>query len=137
MIRARFRLWLPDDLWVAEVSRPFPEARLRPLTGVPTGDRTLELGETRARDPRAVTGAVRDHPDVGSFELLYCDEERSLAKYETGDRSLFDLLGEGSLLPEFPLVVEDGVIGDGPSGRSPERRGRCRPATPAEAPPTG
>jgi predicted DNA binding protein len=110
VIRARFRLWLPDGLWVAEVSRSFPDASLRLLTGVPMDDRTLELGETQGGDPRAVAEAIRDHPDVRSLELLHCDEERSLSKYETGDQTLFEFLGGSSLLPEFPLVVEDGVM---------------------------
>lgn len=110
VIRARFRLWLPDGLWVDDVSRSFPDASLRLLAGVPMDDRTLELGETRAKDPRAVAEAIRNQPDVGSFELLHCDEERSLSKYETSDQRLFQFLGSSSLVPEFPLVVEDGVM---------------------------
>ena len=110
VIRARFRLWLTEGLWVSEVSRSFPNASLHLLTGVPVGDRTLELGETRADDPRAVTDAIRDHPDVLTHELLHCDDERALSKYETRDQALFEFLGGSSLLPEFPLLVEDGVM---------------------------
>jgi predicted DNA binding protein len=110
VIRARFRLWLREGLWVSEVSRAFPDASFRLLTAVPMDDRTLELGETRADDPRAVTDAIQKHPDVLVHELLHCDEERSLSKYETSDQALFEFLGPSSLLPEFPLVVEDGVM---------------------------
>ena len=110
MIRARFRLWLPDELWITAVSQSFPDANLRLLTGVPVGDRTLELGETRADDPRAVADAIRDHPDVLAHELLHCDAKRSLSKYETSDQALFEFLGGSSLLPEFPLIVENGVM---------------------------
>ena len=113
LIRARFRLWLPDGLWVADVSRSFPDASLRLLTGVPMDDRTLELGETRGEDPRAVVEAIRAQPAVRSLELLHRDEERSLSKYETSDQALFQFLGGSSLLPEFPLVVEDGVMSFG------------------------
>ena len=110
MIRARFRLDLPEGVWVGEVSRAFPDASLRLLTGVPLGDRTLELGETRADDPRVVVDAIREHPDVVAHELLHCDDHRSLSKYETREQSLFEFLGASSLLPEFPLVVEDGEM---------------------------
>ena len=44
MIRARFRLWLPEGLWVEAVSRSFPDASLRLLAAVPAGDGTMELG---------------------------------------------------------------------------------------------
>jgi predicted DNA binding protein len=110
VIRARFRLRLPEGLWVADVSRSFPDASLRLLTGVPVDDRTLELGETRADDPRAVADAIREHPDVLAHELLYWDTERSVSKYETRDQALFEFLGGSSLPPEFPLVVEDGAM---------------------------
>jgi predicted DNA binding protein len=113
VIRARFRLWLREDLWVNSVSRSFPDATLRLLAAAPVGDGTLELGETRGDDPRAVAEAVRDHPDVLDYELLHCDDERSLSKYETHDKALFEFLGGSSLLPEFPLVVENGVMSFG------------------------
>ncbi len=110
MIRARFRLWLSDDLWISDVSRSFPKANLRLLAGAPVDDRTLELGETRAEDPRAVVSAIEDHPDVLVHELLYCDSDRALSKYETRDQALFEFLGGSSLLPEFPLLVENGTM---------------------------
>lgn len=110
MIHARFRLWLPAGIWVTEVSQSFPDASLRLLAGVPMDGQTLELGETRGTNPRATTEAIRSHPDVNSLDVLHCDEERSLSKYETSDQTLFEFLGGSSLLPEFPLVVEDGVL---------------------------
>ncbi|ELZ96703.1 helix-turn-helix domain-containing protein [Haloferax sulfurifontis] len=110
MIQARFRLWLREELWITEVSRAFPDATLRLLTGVPLDDRTLELGETQAEDPMAVTEAICDHPDILEHERLHCDAERALSKYVTRDQALFEFLGASSLLPEFPLVVEDGVM---------------------------
>ncbi|WP_277556169.1 helix-turn-helix domain-containing protein [Halobaculum limi] len=43
-------------------------------------------------------------------ELLYCDSDRALSKYETRDQALFEFLGGSSLLPEFPLLVENGTM---------------------------
>jgi hypothetical protein len=113
VIRARFRLWLREELWVGSVSQSFPDASLRLLAAAPVGDRTMELGEARGGDPRAVAEAIRDHPDVLDYELLHCDDERMLSKYETHDQALFEFLGGSSLLPEFPLVVENGVMSFG------------------------
>lgn len=113
VIRARFRLWLPEGLWVEAVSRSFPDASLRLLAAMPVEERTMELGEVWADDTRAVIEAIGDHRDVRSLELLFGDADRALAKYETHDRALFDFLGGSSLLPEFPLVVENGVMSFG------------------------
>jgi predicted DNA binding protein len=50
---------------------------------------------------------------VDALERLHSDGTRSLSKYETRDQALFEFLGASSLLPEFPLVVEGGVMSFG------------------------
>lgn len=108
MIRARFRMALPDDVWIRDVSTSFPDATYRLLTGVPAGDGALELGEVTGDDPAAAVDAVRRHPDVVAFESLYADAERAVARYETVERGLYGFLRDRSLSPEFPVVVENG-----------------------------
>jgi predicted DNA binding protein len=110
MLRARFRMPLPEDIWVTEVTRTFPEATLRLLTGVPMGDRALELGEVRAADPEPVVDAIRTHPDVMVYEELYVGEGRAIGQYEAFEQSLYEFLWESSLPPEFPIVVENGEM---------------------------
>ena len=108
MIRARFRTTLPPETWIASVSRSHPDATFRLLTGVPVGDRAMELGEVVGGNCESAAEAIRTHPDVVAYDLLYADEERTLAQYESTDQRLYEFLGRSSLPPEFPVVVEDG-----------------------------
>ena len=110
MIRARFRLELPTGIWIRDVSTQFPDATLRLLTGVPKGDRALELGEVRAEDPDPVANAIRSHPDVAAYETLYVDGGRAIAQYEAVEQALYEFLWASSLPPEFPIVAEDGAM---------------------------
>jgi len=110
VIRARFQMVLPGGIWVSEVSISFPDATLRLLTGVPKGDRALELGEVRAADARPVADAIRAHPDVSAYEELYAGERRTIAQYEADEKALYEFLGASSLPPEFPILVEDGEM---------------------------
>ncbi|WP_318567821.1 helix-turn-helix domain-containing protein [Salinigranum marinum] len=110
MIRARFRMEIDDDVWVTAVSTSFPEATLRLLTGVPRGDRALELGEIRADDPERVAAAVRRHPDVSNHETVYVDDRRLIAHYEAAEQGLYEFLWESTLPPEFPVVVRNGTM---------------------------
>jgi hypothetical protein len=110
MIRARFRMTLASDLWVHDVSTSFPDATLRLLTGVPRGDRALELGEVRGANAPTVTDAIRTHADVFGYDELYADPERVIGQYEADERSLYEFLWESSLPPEFPIVVENGAM---------------------------
>lgn len=110
MIRARFRMALSDEIWPYEVSTSFPDATLRLLTGVPKGDRALELGEARAQNPETVSEAIRRHPDIDGYDELYLDETRVIGQYEADEKSLYEFLWESSLPPEFPIIVEDGEM---------------------------
>lgn len=110
MIRARFRIALSEDLWVYEVSTSFPEATLRLLTGVPRGDRALELGEVQAENPSVVADAISSHSDITAYDELYAGERRVIAQYEANERGLYEFLWESSLPPEFPVIVENGEM---------------------------
>ncbi|RXK48072.1 bacterio-opsin activator [Halorientalis pallida] len=110
MLRARFRMTLPEDIWVAEVSTSFPDATFRLLTGVPKGDRAIELGEILADDPELAAAALRDHPDIVAYDRLLVDDQRAITQYEAEEQRLYQFLWESSLPPEFPLDVENGAM---------------------------
>lgn len=101
-------MMLPPDLWVAKVSKLFPNATFRLLAGVPQGDRALELGEVVGETPKAAVDAMREHPDIPTIECLHLDNQRALTRYEAADQRLYEFLGASSLPPEFPLSVENG-----------------------------
>lgn len=110
MINARFRLQLPTDIWIVEISTTFPTATFRLLTGVPLGERALELGEITAADPEAASDAVEAHPDVVGYERLYLGDRRTIARYEALEQRLYGFLGDSSLPPEFPIRIENGAM---------------------------
>lgn len=110
MINARFRMELPPDLWVAEVSREHPATTFRLLTGVPVDERTVELGEVTDGPVEDVGEAIRDHHDVVAYDQLHVGDERALARYEATDQRLFAFLQRSSVPPTFPVVVRDGAM---------------------------
>ena len=108
MITASFRIRLPEDAWVAQLSQSYPDATFRLLSGVRTGETAVELGEIRADDPEAVSKAVAAHPAILDHERLEVTDDRSLSKYETTDTDLYAFVEDSSLPPEFPVVVRNG-----------------------------
>jgi predicted DNA binding protein len=108
MIRAQFRIRLPEGIWVRELSESFPDARFRLLSGLRDGDRAVELGEVVADDPDAAVEAMRAHASIDGLELLESGDERALARYETTDTALYGFVEAVSLPVEFPLTVERG-----------------------------
>lgn len=108
MISAQFRIQLPEDLWVTDLSRTHPQATFRLLSGYRHDDRAIELGETITDSPAEVVDATRGHPSIANYELLESVERRVLGKYETTDTALYDFAEMASLTIEFPVVVRDG-----------------------------
>lgn len=108
VIGARFRIRLPPDLYVTDVSRSFPDATFRLLSGVRTGDTASELGEAITGDPDAVASAFRAHDAIYEFEVLNQTDDRLLTTYETTDVDLYAFVEDVEFPPEFPIEVRDG-----------------------------
>jgi predicted DNA binding protein len=108
MIIARFRIALPEQMWVAQVSRSFPEATFRLLSGMRTGDTAIELGEALTDTPDEVACETSSHRSVHQYERLVVSDDRVLSKYTTTDVDLYDFVEHVSLPPEFPIVVRNG-----------------------------
>jgi predicted DNA binding protein len=108
MIGARFRIRLPPDTWVGEVSREFHDATFRLLSGVRTGDTAVELGEVMTDSPEAVARAIDAHGSIGDHERLVATDDRLLSRYETTDTGFYEFVERSSLPPEFPVVVKNG-----------------------------
>lgn len=108
MINATFRIELPNDLWVFQLSTTFPRTTFRLLSGYRTGDTALELGEIITDRPTEVVTVMDDHPSIEAHELLESDDRRALLKYETADTALYDFVETSSLTIEFPVDVRNG-----------------------------
>lgn len=108
VISAQFRIQLPADIWVADVSTQYPDVTFRLLSGYKLDGRALELGELRGDRPEAVVAAMRDHPAIHGYELLESGAGRALGKYETADTGLYEFVEGSGFAIEFPVEVEAG-----------------------------
>jgi predicted DNA binding protein len=108
MISARFRIQLPDHLWVSELSRQFPQSEFKLLSGFRLDDRALELGEVVTDTPADVVETMQAHPAIESYELLESDSGRVLGKYETKQTDLYEFAEIATRTIEFPISVRRG-----------------------------
>lgn len=108
MIDARFRVRLPPDLYITDLSLAFPDATFRLLSGVRTGSTATELGEAVTDTPDAVATAFRAHDAVAEFDVLERADGRLLTSYETSDVDLYAFVEGGGFPPEFPIDVRNG-----------------------------
>lgn len=110
MVRATLVVTVPEDVWIGRVSRANPDAIYRLLSGMPTGDGSMELGEVTGERATAAARAVDDDPAVESFDLLGTHEDRAIAVYHTSSRELYALAMAVSVPLEYPITIVDGEM---------------------------
>lgn len=112
MVTATFRVELPPTTWIRDLSLSVPDVEFRLLSGMPTAEGSVELGEIDAKDAASSAPAVADRlaglDPIVEYETLYADEERVLSRYATAEPSLYEFLRTAGAPPEFPIVVADG-----------------------------
>ncbi|ELZ11024.1 Bacterio-opsin activator HTH domain-containing protein [Halovivax asiaticus JCM 14624] len=108
MIAARFRIELPPETWILEISEGVPDATFRLLAGVRADATAVELGEVTHDDPGAVGDAIEAHPSIVDYEQLAVEDGRGLATYETTDTGLYEFVAAASVPVEYPVLVENG-----------------------------
>jgi len=108
MVHARLDVTLPESMWIGRVSRAFPDAEFRLLSGLPISSGAIELGELRGSNLDEIARAVAADPDVETFDLLHARGEHSLAQYRTTDTTLYDLTAAGGIAPVYPMSIRNG-----------------------------
>lgn len=108
MIKTEFRIRIPEDRWIGEISRAYPDAMFRLISGVRGGAGTIQLGAVVADDPETIAAETADHPSIVSLEVLDVSDDTLIGRYETVESDLYEFVEQSTLPPEYPIVVRDG-----------------------------
>lgn len=110
MPRAKLTLEPPDGTWIRDVSTAYPAAGFHVvavLSGTASGTALVEL---RTADPVPLLGAIDDHDDVASLDLLWKQDDQSMVQVEVDEpRLLGPVVGAGVPI-ETPFTVRDGRV---------------------------
>lgn len=108
MPQAELRITLPEGIWVGDVTRAHPEARLRVLAALADEDSGVGLAEIEASNVASVLDSMRDRADVIDLEVLRHDEETALVQFETTTPLLLLPMQESGIPLEFPFTLQAG-----------------------------
>ncbi|MFT4922113.1 MAG: putative DNA binding protein [Haloarculaceae archaeon] len=109
MPRAKLRLTIPEEVWVGEATRRYPEAEIRILAAL--GDETegVGLAEISAADPGAVLAEMETYEDVDGIELLKSTDSEVLVQFETTMPLLLLPARDSGVPLEMPFSIQDGT----------------------------
>lgn len=111
MARARLEVTLPEDVWVAQVTRSHPEATLSVLSVLPTESGGVALVSLRDDDAPSVVRDIDAADGVEEVELQRAAEDvrEAIIRVETTDPRLLMPLRDSRLPVEYPVEVTGGT----------------------------
>jgi hypothetical protein len=108
MPRATLTITVPESVWIGEISRTFPDTRIRILSALPGEDTGVGLVEVTSSDLPSIVEAFDDAADVDQLNLLKRHEDAAMLQFETTDPMLlFPIMSSGIPL-EMPFDIVDG-----------------------------
>ncbi|MFC4248047.1 helix-turn-helix domain-containing protein [Natribaculum luteum] len=108
MPRANLTLTLPEDVWIGDVSRTYPDAQFRILSAFPAENGGVGLAEVSADSLRAVLTEIQNHESIAELYVLQRHQDTALIQFET-PMPLLLLPIQGSGIPlEMPFTIRDG-----------------------------
>lgn len=108
MPEACLTLTLPEETWIGEVTRRYPEATFSILAAVTDDDAGVGVAEISADDLLSLVEDLTDHGSLASVELLEYQGRTALVQFRT-DEPMLLFAARGSGLPvEMPFDIQDG-----------------------------
>lgn len=110
MPRAKLTLTPPEGVWIGDLSREHPEARLRILAALPDDEAGFGLIEVTAPDLEGVLSTMREIDHVSSFDLLQVHDDTALVQFETSNPVLLFPVRDSGVPLEMPFEIGDGEV---------------------------
>ncbi|MFW9783172.1 MAG: helix-turn-helix domain-containing protein [Candidatus Heimdallarchaeota archaeon] len=108
---ARVKIKFPDQLWISEVFREFPDLKMEIAHFLPydlersIGNSIVELMHYQIQD---IVEVIRNHPSVFEFSILEQEENKIKINVKTKDPFLLYAIIKCGVLVDFPVRVEEG-----------------------------
>ncbi|MFX1326400.1 MAG: helix-turn-helix domain-containing protein [Promethearchaeota archaeon] len=108
---ARVKIKFPDQLWISEVFREFPDLKMEIAHFLPydlersIGNSIVEIMHYQIQD---MVEVIRNHPSVFEFSILEQEENKIKINVKTKDPFLLYAIIKCGVLVDFPVRVEEG-----------------------------
>ena len=106
---AKLRLTIPEEVWIGDLTRRYPDASFRILAVLSDEDTGVALAEISGPDPEAVVADMPTYEDVRSVEPLKRTEEDELVQFETTMPLLLMPARDSGVPLEMPFEIRDGT----------------------------
>ncbi|WP_135822821.1 helix-turn-helix domain-containing protein [Halostella litorea] len=109
MPQAQLTLTVPEETWIGDLSRSYPDARVRILAALADEAAGVGLAEIAARDLPDLVGDMAAYDEVIDLELLQDYEDEALVQFETTMPLLLFAVQDSGVPLELPFDIVDGA----------------------------
>jgi hypothetical protein len=108
MPKTRLDLTIPEEVWIGDLTRSYPDATFSILAALPNEGMGVSLAEIECEDVDSVLEAMQTYDAVVAFDVLNDPDGRALVQFETTVPLLL-LPARNSGVPlEMPIELQDG-----------------------------
>lgn len=110
MPKASLSIEIPDDAWVSDVSKSYPDAVFRVLSAFASEGRGVGIVEVEA-DGRIeeITDEISEHDAIAEIQLLWSEGNEALVEFETRKPMMLLAARRSSIPVRMPFEIRDGV----------------------------
>jgi predicted DNA binding protein len=108
MPRAKLTLTVPEEVWIGEVTRSYPETTVRILAAMSDAEDGVGLAEVVSESLPAVLADIDGSEDVTELDLLQRDGDRALIQFTTTMPLLLMPARDSGVPLEMPFEIADG-----------------------------
>ena len=108
MTRATLRITLPAEVWIGDLSRAYPDARVRILAALADGPDGVGLAEIESAAVDDVLAEMRAYEAVTDLSVLRTADESALVQFETSLPLLLLAARDSGVPLEMPFDIVDG-----------------------------
>ncbi|MCX2819697.1 helix-turn-helix domain-containing protein [Haladaptatus sp. F3-133] len=110
MPKASLSIEIPDDAWVSDVSKSYPDAVFRVLSAFASEGRGVGIVEVEA-DGRIeeITDEISEHDAIAEIQLLWSEGNEALVEFETGKPMMLLAARRSGIPVRMPFEIRDGT----------------------------
>lgn len=109
MPQARLLVELPDDPWIADVSRKYPEATFEVLTALPEDERGFGLLRFRSDSVAAILADIRSHGTIEDVSVIQETTAAATIQIVTSKPMLLVAAKRSGIPIEMPVRINNGT----------------------------
>lgn len=109
MPQAKLRLDIPDEVWIGDITRQYPDAKVRILAALSDEEAGVGLAEITAENPQEIVRDVEVSDDVTSVDTLKYSNGEVLIQFETTMPLLLLPARDSGVPLEMPFAIQNGT----------------------------